>query len=65
MVGNIKQGEENEMTSYEKILETINFIPKIKLKEKINRIKYNMKCAIDKNIINKLSRGKEVEGSAN
>lgn len=65
VIGKIKLGEENEKHSYEKILESINFIPKVKLKEKIDRIKNNVRIVIDKNFIQKLSRGKEVKESAN
>ena len=38
MIGKIRMMEENEEIPYEKILSTINFIPKITIKEKINPI---------------------------
>lgn len=64
-IGRIKLNEEGEKFSYEKILENINFIPKITFKEKVNRIKSNMKFAIDKNFVQKMVKGKEVEKVVN
>lgn len=65
IIGKIKVGEENDNISYEKILETIKFIPKVNLKEKINRLKDNMKIMIDRNLIPKLTKVKEVNDNAN
>lgn len=38
VIGRIKQNQENEKLSYEKILETINFVPKTTFREKIKNI---------------------------
>ena len=59
MIGKIRMMEENEEIPYEKILSTINFIPKITIKEKINNIKNNIKIVIDKNVSRKLLNKKE------
>ena len=59
MIGKIKMMEENKEIPYEKILSTINFIPKITIKEKINNIKNNIKIVIDKNVSRKLLNKKE------
>lgn len=50
IIGKIKLGGENERNSYEKILETINFVPKKSLKDKIIKLSEDMKTTLEKSM---------------
>lgn len=59
VIGKIKTFEEDENMPYEKIMETINFIPRITIKEKINNVRSNIKIVLEKHVTKKISNKKE------
>ena len=53
IIGNIKNGENNNEISYDKILENIKFVPKARLTDKLLTVKNNIKNVFNRKIINR------------
>ncbi len=65
LIGKVKQNGERDETAYEKILETIHFVPKKKWTEKIHAIKASFGLVFDSKINQTISSKKELTPNAN